>query len=882
VLAASLTLITALLSTSSSLLASSLSMASTVPLSATSGTLKATAIATPASYHWFALNDSNQVAGFAYTGSTVQSPTKAVRWDNGVTTTLTSDAPNAGAFAIDSAGVTFGGIGGGGATGYPVMWSTAGTLTKLTAAGGALNALSDGVHSASGNGNVVGLMSNATTHNVGAWFYALAPAYAVVPLGVDAGSGMVAINDVGNIAVGSTTAPYLVVNGAHRSLKVAITTGFDLNNNGDVAGALVPAPTSGAAAAIELANGTVQVLPPLHPGDGVTVNAINDHDEAVGYESSPSGTEIAVAWINGKVVSVASLVSGTFSTPVDPLDVNNNGSILAQFGVGYYLLGAPTNPLSLTITAPAASGSGSAPTPSAPLVVGAETPVQVTVTAVGTAVNAINLGKGLVSTGAALVTGLTPPGIDNFDLAQGASRTFVFTLKGTNDGIAALRVNATGTTASGSVQGSAQAQLTVAGSQFDYEMPPRWGATGDLDLNHDPKVYNPSQWPVLFTINPGDCDTKADYTWFVDNKPVVDKPGPRTCTFWVEFKNLDTYTVKFRQLMVGSPSTESPPQKVVVQDFVIASIGDSMASGEGDPPYTTTGIHSDILCHRSNDAYTAVASKQIEADDPHSSVTFIPLACSGTTLSGDYTYGTIKYQLGKLKDLIGDRQIGALTISVGINDLDFAYVMWACWRDYRCQNQIIDTEKSLTIKNLFKGLPQERLGELESRLMFELSYSDLKNDIRDVFSDSQLKNSDIYLVDYLDPLFQTPGEVCPVLIPGVGGVGFQNTGGQGEVYWAQGSIVAPLEHMEATAAESYGWHFVQLPASVVQSHGYCNDPDVSWFNNIVETGDQFTSAALSVAGIFHPKPIAQQAVADELLKNLKAALLPGGEPRAPS
>ena len=339
-LTASVALVVALLSASSSLLASSVSSAADVAHGITSGALQATAIVSPGA-HWYALNDSNQVAGFAYTGSTVQSPAKAVRWDNGVTTSLTSDAPNAGAFAIDSAGVAFGGVGGGGATGYPAMWSPAGTLTKLTAAGGALNALSDGVHSASDNGNVVGLMSNATTHNVGAWFYALAPAYAVVPLGVDAGSGMVAINNSGAIAVGNTTAPYLQVNGAKRSLKVAITTGFDLNDSGDVAGAVVPTPTSGAAAAIELANGVVEDLPPLHPGDSVTVNAINNNDEAVGYDDSSQGIETAVAWINGKVVSVASLVSGSFSTPLDQaLDVNSNGSILAESSSGYYLLEA--------------------------------------------------------------------------------------------------------------------------------------------------------------------------------------------------------------------------------------------------------------------------------------------------------------------------------------------------------------------------------------------------------------------------------------------------------------------------------------------------------------------------------------------------------------
>jgi hypothetical protein len=343
-LAASVALVAALLSASSSLLASSASTAAAAANAATSGTLKATAIVSP-SAHWYAINDSNEVAGFAYTGSTIQSPTKGIRWDNGVTTSLVTSAPDTegGAFAIDSAGVAFGGVAGYPSTGYPVMWSSAGTLTKLTAAGGLMNALSDRVFSTSDNGNVVGLMNNAATHNIPGWFYALAPEYTVIPLGVDAGSGTVAINDAGDIAVGNTTAPYLQVKGAHRTLKVSITTGFDLNNNGDVAGALVPAPSSGSAAAIELANGTLQDLPPLHPGDSVTVNALNDHDEAVGTDDDSQGNQTAVAWINGKVLSVGSLVSGNFSTPLEQaLDVNNNGSILAQSASGdYYLLGAP-------------------------------------------------------------------------------------------------------------------------------------------------------------------------------------------------------------------------------------------------------------------------------------------------------------------------------------------------------------------------------------------------------------------------------------------------------------------------------------------------------------------------------------------------------------
>jgi hypothetical protein len=321
--------------------------AAVVPSSGGTGTLRPLSIATPKAA-WYALNDSNQVVGYAYVGNAV----RPVRWDNGTTTTLTTGASSSagGAFAIDNAGVAFGAI----ATapnndGFPAWWSPTGALTILSAAAGLMDSLNVRIHSASDNGNVIGVTANSATHHLAGWFYALPPAYVPIYLGTYVGVSSAAINDSGDVAAGHSTTPYLLVKGAHRPLRVDIATGFDLNNNDDVAGTLVPVPASGGAqAAIELANGTVAVLPPLHPGDSVTVNAINDHDEAVGTDDVAStGTETAVAWINGKVSPVTSLVAGSFSTPLQQaLDVNNNGSILAEGtspngASAYYLLGAP-------------------------------------------------------------------------------------------------------------------------------------------------------------------------------------------------------------------------------------------------------------------------------------------------------------------------------------------------------------------------------------------------------------------------------------------------------------------------------------------------------------------------------------------------------------
>jgi uncharacterized membrane protein len=325
--------------------------AATEPAPVSSGTLRPVAL--PSHYvYWNALNDSDQLAGEA---SSFPSHTiHPVRWDNGVTTTFTTGGPGTGgdALAIDSAGVLFGGIVTEQPRGYPARWSPSGALTTFSAAGGLLDSFNVTVRSASDNGNVLGATSNDATHNLAESFYALPPAYAPVYLPNDAGAR--AINDAGDIAVGSTTAPYLLVKGVRRPLRVWATTGFDLNNNGDVAGTLVPLPSSGIGQpAIELANGTVQVLPTLHPGDEVSVSALNDHDEAVGTDQdSSTGASTAVAWIDGKVSPVTSLIAGSFSTPLlQGLDVNNNGSVLAgsvaDSAQTFYLLEASQGALSV-------------------------------------------------------------------------------------------------------------------------------------------------------------------------------------------------------------------------------------------------------------------------------------------------------------------------------------------------------------------------------------------------------------------------------------------------------------------------------------------------------------------------------------------------------
>src|SRR6266850_1186149 len=112
-----------------------------------------------------------------------------------------------------------------------------------------------------------------------------------------------------------------------------------------------------------------------------------------------------------------------------------------------------------------------------------------------------------------------------------------------------------------------------------------------------------------------------------------------------------TLTVRPSQ---GMPRTIE--QTITLKDLLIVSVGDSLASGEGVPDQVALwadvgllkvqaapAIWQDRRCHRSGKAGSALAAKAIEDADPHSSVTFVHLACSGAGINS----GLIGYYAGQ-------------------------------------------------------------------------------------------------------------------------------------------------------------------------------------------------------------------------------------------
>ena len=135
----------------------------------------------------------------------------------------------------------------------------------------------------------------------------------------------------------------------------------------------------------------------------------------------------------------------------------------------------------------------------------------------------------------------------------------------------------------------------------------------------------------------------------------------------------------------------SAPVSVRVHDRFVVSLGDSMASGEGNPDVRGNYIgfpwakahwqHG--ACHRSAVSGHVRAAKEL-SKDPHTGLVFLSLACTGAEI-GNVWYarqGAQQPQLDALKAAVCryrcNQPIDALFLTVGVNDLRFADIVKNC------------------------------------------------------------------------------------------------------------------------------------------------------------------------------------------------------------
>ena len=244
---------------------------------------------------------------------------------------------------------------------------------------------------------------------------------------------------------------------------------------------------------------------------------------------------------------------------------------------------------------------------------------------------------------------------------------------------------------------------------------------GVADLPPARSVVHRDQWPVNLDgcASDGRGSAITSYEWAVAFPAEVVRSEGADCRTTVTAPAQGTYRVTLT-VRTENGRTSTTTGSVTVRDYLIVSIGDSYASGEGNPDILPAGgqpigtwrldenppTWADKPCHRSWTSGPALAAEQIEKADPRTSVTFVSVACSGATIAegllGEYATPPgrapgdkpLTAQVEQVRRLLCPREdsryclgssrsaeplhIDALMIGIGGNDIGFGDVVRKC------------------------------------------------------------------------------------------------------------------------------------------------------------------------------------------------------------
>lgn len=342
-----------------------------------------------------------------------------------------------------------------------------------------------------------------------------------------------------------------------------------------------------------------------------------------------------------------------------------------------------------------------------------------------------------------------------------------------------------------------------------------------------------------------------------------------------------TYSVSLR-VSSDRGASASVTANLVVKNVLIVSMGDSIASGEGSPhlPAQRGGEPArwlDRRCHRSLRAGPARAAQALEDADPRSSVTFVSVACSGSSIfegllepyagqeltAAESRGPKLSPQIERVQKLVCPQgcsadspQIDALLLSIGANDIKFADIVRDCAIPgpiARCNSP----RNAQLVAARFPVLPNR--------------YAALNAAIRE-----QLRPQAVFITEYQDPTWDdraANGQVrsCDEMVFRDGGPGsIDGVIDADEIVWAREKVVRPLNDAVANAARAHDWRLVPVQTEFV-GHGYCAD------NRWIVRYDESFRNQLTQDGSMHPNPEGHLAYGRKLAAEVSAELAKRGD-----
>lgn len=424
-----------------------------------------------------------------------------------------------------------------------------------------------------------------------------------------------------------------------------------------------------------------------------------------------------------------------------------------------------------------------------------------------------------------------------------------------------------------------------------------WNPGGQTGWYNDAYVN-----PKSFTVKLDGCRTASDGVNSINGVPTVNKyewnsNGKMFTTDYcsaveVLFPEEGEYPVSLKVIKPDGGILGSWDRDVLVKDLLVVIIGDSMSSGEG-APFVGGPPWIDNRCHRSANSGGVKAAERIEHRSV-ASVTLLNFSCSGATINTDWkNYSGIldpyeltapssgsgiiggyagmiddttvlqKSQLQQIKDAVGNREIDAVIMSAGLNDVGMAKMTQVCVLFVDCFNEDVGYyPNDIALKKRVKA----------DAAKLPAHFNSMKAEITRL----GIKTKRRLLLEYPNPLYGDNGGLCSDILEDavanglLGGVfSFLDAipfkgWGTAEVKWANNDVYSWLTTGLNQGAINADFEIVGGISDAFKGHGYCASKGKRFINT---AGDARADRGI-MTGTMHPNVAGYLAMADKIMVSL--------------
>jgi lysophospholipase L1-like esterase len=304
---------------------------------------------------------------------------------------------------------------------------------------------------------------------------------------------------------------------------------------------------------------------------------------------------------------------------------------------------------------------------------------------------------------------------------------------------------------------------------------------------------------------------------------------------------------------------------------IVVGLGDSLASGEGNPDVPVQNGKpaqwENRRCDRSNKSFESQVADRLKNRNPNTPVKFLYLACSGASivkgLLGPYaginpSNPDLPAQVTEAKRLVGDQKADAVLLSIGVNDLEFGAVAFFCASSGK--NGYCPDNKYKNGLTLSQWMAQQ-LKELPGR------FDRLAEALKPLVADDR-----VFINEYPDLVSMSPTELCKLIHFRPGYVYGDYEIKAKEIDWLYHQFYLPLNAVIHEAAVKHGWTAIE-PPEAFHDHGYCTND--TW----IVTYKQSNERQGDGNGTLHPNLQGHNAITDAFYPIVSKALGLLGRPR---